>query len=523
MSPSCKAELVAGRLAAKIDADRLPDGTRLASLRSLAKEYGVSYGTMQAALRLLAQRGLVSIIRNSGVYAKTPYPDRHAAAEDITPPPSRAGEIAEALISEIVHGAYRAGSPLPLQKVLQIRCKASKSTIRAALRQVAEKGLIFRRGGGYVVGVKGRRGILHQQKGRVYVIGSPTQMTRLLENRFSREFLRSFERELNHYGISEIEIVDTPGLGTAALRRLPAAGTIGFLHVGAQFRESPLRPETGAAIQRELAALSKKQRPVVLYDYSKIPGRPPKLTRTASAVLVDHGQAGEQVATYLASLGHRQIAFFDFFEADRWARDHFEGLARGLRRIFGDHFLLAHCRAGFSQEQRRDYIRANPSIRALEAMAEKRHRSGVSQLGPAWRLSRHLHDIVQQDCIRLGMASLFAKTWQQGTCTAWVCSGEDIAVAAMEWLLEHGIELPAQLTLVGIHDDQDAMAYGITAYDFRKREMGYLAAHCLLRDVPVRRSRAGLIQCPGRIVERRSSGRAPGAAEVGSRKSEIGS
>ena len=79
--------------------------------------------------------------------------------------------------------------------------------------------------------------------------------------------------------------------------------------------------------------LSRKRRPVVLYDYGKVPGEPPKLAKDTQAILVDHVEAGEGVAMYLASLGHRRIAFFQFSEGGRWARQHFQGVQRGLRRL----------------------------------------------------------------------------------------------------------------------------------------------------------------------------------------------
>lgn len=46
------------------------------------------------------------------------------------------------------------------------------------------------------------------------------------------------------------------------------------------------------------------------------------------------------------------------------------------------------------------------------------------------------------------------------------------------------------------------MAYGISVYDGGFNKMGYLAAHCILGDIPIKKNQSEFVEVDGRIFER---------------------
>lgn len=62
---------VAARLRVAIETGALPVGERLKSVRELAQEHGVSPGTVQQALRLLRDEGLITTWQGRGTFVRS--------------------------------------------------------------------------------------------------------------------------------------------------------------------------------------------------------------------------------------------------------------------------------------------------------------------------------------------------------------------------------------------------------------------------------------------------------------------
>jgi len=73
-APDDNAELVymrvADDIAARIASGELTPGTRLRSERDLAEHYGVAYGTIRRATKVLRERGLIETIHGRGTYVR---------------------------------------------------------------------------------------------------------------------------------------------------------------------------------------------------------------------------------------------------------------------------------------------------------------------------------------------------------------------------------------------------------------------------------------------------------------------
>jgi GntR family transcriptional regulator len=65
---------IADDFAAQIDSGALPPGAKLPSDRTLVQTYGVARNTVQAAMRLLAEAGMVVKEHGRGVFVRHPFP-----------------------------------------------------------------------------------------------------------------------------------------------------------------------------------------------------------------------------------------------------------------------------------------------------------------------------------------------------------------------------------------------------------------------------------------------------------------
>ena len=59
---------VADDIAGRISSGELAPGTRLRAERDLAEHYGVSYGTIRRATKVLRERGLIETVHGRGTY-----------------------------------------------------------------------------------------------------------------------------------------------------------------------------------------------------------------------------------------------------------------------------------------------------------------------------------------------------------------------------------------------------------------------------------------------------------------------
>ena len=89
-----------------------------------------------------------------------------------------------------------------------------------------------------------------------------------------------------------------------------------------------------------------------------------------------------------------------------------------------------------------------------------------------------------------------------------MCADSLLAVVAKDYLDAKGMAVPDQLSLVGIDEYDGSLIRGIDTYDFQVGQMGYLAAHCMIGDIPIKRNRKGIVEWPGTMVERGSVRRA---------------
>ena len=117
----------------------LPHYTVVPSELTIAEERSVSRGTVRSTLALLADEGLIEVVRGQGRRVVGVAADRTS---------STAWEsVAEALRYRLQSGDLPPGTPLPSEAVLVAEFRVSHNTVRRAYRQLVDEGLVVVRHG----------------------------------------------------------------------------------------------------------------------------------------------------------------------------------------------------------------------------------------------------------------------------------------------------------------------------------------------------------------------------------------
>jgi len=500
-----KAGLICEAIRAQIAAGRLLPGSRLSSAVRLAAAFGVSRGTIRDALLCLEQAGDIRRVGGHGF---------EVGGRDVTTAraeTSTATLVANHLGREILLGTYRVGDRLPLAKALCYRYETSPTNVRAALGILLEKRLIQREGRGYLVGSPGPRPAAHRAR-QVAVLASPQQLTTMFGWRVSRAFLRGFERELTRYGVRTLRPIDPRTARPNVTAALSADDTLGILYPG-PVSSVPL-PDADQ-LAAHLVAARETGLPVVWRDRAGVSFEYPALAvRPAENLFMattDHAGAGRRLGAYLASLGHRAVAFFGFFHGQEWSTERLNGFVQGFRAAAPADADVQYYHPAPTETASLDEgshaVRRKELADSLQQLFRRHRFRTLDPFADMMWAVRRLQ--TRGNCYRR-MAPLFRQALVRREITAWACASELIGTVAAEFLRAERVAVPRRISLAAIDNDVDAAVYGMTTYDFQRAQAGYLAAHCMLGDLPIPRTPDGTIQTPGRIVVRASTARPGG-------------
>ena len=121
---------LAMRLRYEIQEEHLAPGTRLPTTAQYARRFATTRTTVARALRILAEEGIVEVVRGRGIYVTGPRTDR---------PRDRIEQILLDIIA-----THPAGTPLPETYWVALNVQASEMTVRRVEQRLADRGLIRR-------------------------------------------------------------------------------------------------------------------------------------------------------------------------------------------------------------------------------------------------------------------------------------------------------------------------------------------------------------------------------------------
>ena len=137
MAGQGQAQRIESTLRARIDSGELKPGAELGSESQLAAEFGVSRGTVRAAMLALERVGLVDVVPAKGRYVRGPSVNGMAAA-----PAAKASEVAKQLREELDSGRYPPGQTFLSEKEVCARYGLTRYAARLALHELESAGLI---------------------------------------------------------------------------------------------------------------------------------------------------------------------------------------------------------------------------------------------------------------------------------------------------------------------------------------------------------------------------------------------
>jgi DNA-binding transcriptional regulator YhcF (GntR family) len=512
MKELTKTVIVYASIKEKIIKNELANGDRLSSVKKLAAEFHVSEFTIINAFNLLEKENLITRVKNSGVFIGTKNKIETISCKNV-PTRTRAEEIADDIISEIVSGVVKNGEHLPLKKVLTFKYKTSKETIHKGIEILIDRRYVHKKGFRYIIG-QPTVSILRPAKKRVYILANQPPAGWKFTNDHRRFFFQPFELELQKYGVTSFEYLNLwndPSL----INRVEEATTAGFLM---DFENLSVTPNQVEDLQthfyRTAEAISKKHLPLIVDNYNQVLRYVPdfifKPVPNLFFIGYDDYKAGERIGTYLASMRHRRIAFFDFGNVP-WNLERYKGVESAVKGLLGDagsDVLYFHDNpqdaswsADLSTYKRTAEEKKN---RFLEGYSGLFNGYQFDQEDPIEEVYPYLADRIFKSIRKKKMAPLFEKALKIKEITAWVGTGYVETIAAEEFLIERGVNIPNEISLVGFVDEERTMESGITAFNFMEGKGAYLAAHCILGDFPVKKNRKGYVEYDGQIMVRKS-------------------
>lgn len=485
----------------EIELKPVEPGSRLPTVRALARAAGVATLDMSEALRRLEMRGIVHTVPRRGTFFQR-APEK--------PAPQTAEEKWEALAarleSDILSGHFRPGASLPQQRELQEHYGVSYPTLRKALEILARKGVLFAFKRSYRV-APARKAL---GKAAILCIGLGDETGRLLiQNPRFQEFFFALQSAaaLNQIRLSHLGHHPRQGLASlfARIETLRSQhACIGFVlwntHV-------PL-----SIFLKTLAHVKGFGQPVAVMDEkNNLDSDQHLLQDGLIRVFTLAGiSAGRQIARYLLGLGHRQVAFLSCYHAEAWSQRRWRGVQEVFRAAGRPED--AHLLALDASDTLWDPDQSPPALQAVY----RRFRDFLADVRAAAKHSPASHHLVylQQNNEKLmrdlqmamQMRELLDELSEKKGVTACIAANDDMALVATEHMQRKGITVPGGLSIIGLDDSIRATHFGLTSYNFNFPAIAQRLV-AFIRNPRLREFfNKPVLECEGFIMERESTG-----------------
>jgi len=489
------ADRIARRLADDLRADRFPS---LPPIRQLAVTYQVAYPTMWKAVRLLADRKILSVSHGRRT---------RRAHEELR---NSVLSFHDVLLSRVADGSFRLGRALPKYAYFQREFRVSRNTITAALEQAAGEGIIYKEGKRWIVGARGgsdrRMGAARRRTPTVLIIVTERRSWfDLNQSTYNQPFTNALLAEFRDYGMhvqlaierEDARVASAPaGIGEmiSFIRDLGSdySGTL-IAHMQAPF-------ETVGAWARRLCGHGK---PVVLYDNSNFLGRITRQSSGKNAQLFrchfDDTRAIELALGSLLDRGHRRIGLLYTHGKVEWMQHRLQLLIQTADRVAPEMTLATACledEFGVFDDMRDERSR-QVDMFDIDSFIRRFGAAGVDAGGavPArasaarllWEKAGSLRELLRTHRV-----------------TAMIAPNDFYQQKVYLWATSAGLRVPEDVSLVSFDNSTESFIFPLASIDPGFSYLGYLAAHLFIGDMAVRADRWGDIPGRCRLVNRGS-------------------
>ncbi len=457
-------------------ADVRPGG-RLESIQTLAREAGVSKATMQKALDLLREKGLVESFRGKGTFW-TPVGGPGDGPDPRAPQGNSLVTLSGKLRDRILDGTYRVGQALPKVGFLSAQEGVSPDTVCAAFKLLSGERLIRKHGKSWLAGGEEARG---DSPGPTHRTPRNAQAILLLvpdypfwdkayHDEHSAKFVQNFYLEIERMGM-ETQLATVAGSDSAFF-------SSGRPRIQSLIQGLGERYQGAMVIARDadpalLSWLGRFKRPVVWLDLEclvkdmdmrSIPGGS-RLFRC----LKDEEAAVSMALDALQGLGHTRIGFpllrspeFPWM-LHRLAVLKEQGAARGIAIVESEHKeTFWHPKPWLGPDDFRTWLDGQ--------------RNGRGARAPLRDLIPSLTDLLDKE----------KSARRGGPVTAILAPNDYFAHQYYLWFREMGWRVPGDVTLLSFDNNHWSRPFSISSIDFGFSDLSYQVAHIFLGDIPVK-------------------------------------
>lgn len=455
-------------------------GDRLPTDHDIARRLEVSESTVRRVMTTLREAGTVERVAGSGTYVA-----RRLPVADGTPSTESSMEIvAKHFWTMICEGAIKQGERLPPVKSAAMTLRVAPSTVIAAFRSLCTRGYVQKVGKAYWVIPLPDARVISSNKSIVAFHPESRDFGYLYtHHEFSRLYWK-MERELIRFGYS-ITYAPASSFG-AYLREWEESGL--YPH-GLIFADVfvPDYEQIRARLER-LTRISRPRSPNVLVVAADVL-RPLPGTR-----FVHEGNIHTSVYRALAQFSHlkrfaRVHVFFDLTASSMREFRAVLKLRAELRR------LAPHCRFR---------VIVKPSAGLLDPYSFYTAAFGCARpdtrIQTASKYENVRLDELSPDIVLTSQLSSRFVDHRRGD--LWVFAQDEHAISALRWAARSRVPIPDELSVVGLEHDPQYLQFGLSGCIPDWDVCGYLMAHAIIADFPVRRTSKGYVKMATLVLER---------------------
>jgi DNA-binding transcriptional regulator YhcF (GntR family) len=471
--------------------DKLEPGQWLPSDAELAGKWDISARTVRRVMTELSQQGVVERVQGKGTRKPSGQipPDIDSFEENR----SSSQRLCEALQEAIAAGQLRRGDALPQLKYICLQYHVSDKTVIRAYELLEQQGLVRKIGRYYRVGgfePLTRRPVTRKA---YLVTNDETELEQIFEGDQLSEAYQKLDRELRSCGIllkctvvSELLDLQRGWINSGEY----PAGVYLWRVDGKDFDER---------VRLVAPFLRKSARPglpivVDLGSYDGVTEIPGGLTIVSRGNLTT--TQSRSIAEFLTESVRRDIVLlFDGAAVNDDAR---QGFLKYQKTVYE---VLQHSLQPVRINQA--VIQSDASVRPeqIVGQAKKRHQGYVDYLQDKYAdvIRAQKRDVFDS----LDVVDTYGKLVQRfGKNVLWLCTRDSIAEQALKALEQLGVKVPDEVSLMTLENAPQRYHLGVSACTPDYELVGYLMAHAIIGDMPLRKTRHGYLRVPCPVTER---------------------
>ncbi len=459
---------------------------RLPTISHLSRRFGISSSSVRRVLKQHIDEGRLTPMPGRGTFvtART----RQTAQPVIQPAVTSAHSVADAIAEDIAAGKLKHGDPLPAVKVVCNQFKTAHRNVTRAYRILQQKGLVRRVGRNFWVGGMQSIRTFGVRKTIACFNFADSGPSDLTAGASIRHAFTAMEHELHnhHLRISfqdphKIDLFLRPD--TLAKNDYPGIIVSGITEA----RFTALHPRL-VALDPALARSGKRLLFCGTHPQERLPKR---IHYFCHGTVITN--AVRTAADYCFSRGFQDIVLL--------FREKLEGISnvRFLVRFISESLMR------------------NPRVRIsflIQPRDDTRSPERLFKQTASYRTSGHFEYLegLLSKYAPMSMNDLYKLVTMDGSMekllehapkgAVWLCGDAATARWCISWCRSRRMPVPSAAAILCFDEDPSLAVDGIASCVPDWHTIGYLMAHALIGDIPIKRSRKGFLQTPAVLCER---------------------